>query len=69
VTDVSGGWTANRKAAVASAVLDGDITAAEAARKHGISAEELEIWLREYLRAPRNACQVASRASNDGATK
>jgi hypothetical protein len=60
MTDAGGGWTAKRKAAIASAVLAGEIPAAEAGRKHGISAEELATWLRDHLGAPRNARQAAS---------
>jgi len=37
-------WVARRKAAVVTAVRNGEITAEEACRRYGLSEDELQAW-------------------------
>ena len=41
-------WTAKRKAQIVVAVRAGRVTAEDMERQHGISAEELAAWVRDY---------------------
>ncbi len=41
-------WVARRKAAVLTAVKNGEITAEEACRRYGLSEEELHAWQRAF---------------------
>ena len=68
MTDLDGRWTARRKTAIVSAVLAGEMTAADATQKHGIAAEELEGWLRDHLRrrgSGRSAHQTLAPQSSE----
>jgi transposase-like protein len=42
-------WTAKRKAAVVLDLIKGKITAADAARQHGLTVAELEQWKDDFL--------------------
>jgi dolichyl-phosphate-mannose-protein mannosyltransferase len=42
-------WSASRRAALVLSILKGETTEADAARKHGLSLEEVEDWKRRFL--------------------
>lgn len=51
-------WTPKRKAKIVMAVQVGEITADDLAREHGISAEELATWVRDYDAHGREGMRV-----------
>ena len=48
-------WTAKRRAALVLEILRGETTAAEAARKHGLTVAEVEDWKERFLSGAENA--------------
>ena len=51
-------WTAKRKAAVVVSIVKGETSAAEAARKHGLTAAEIERWKEQFFAAGENALRA-----------
>ena len=49
-------WTAKRRAALVLSIIKGETSAAEAARKHGLTVAEVEGWKEKFLRRPRTPC-------------
>ncbi len=60
-------WTAKRRAALVVEILRGDISVAEAARKHGLRMHEVEEWRDRFLTGAENA--LRSRPLDDEAQK
>lgn len=60
-------WTTKRKTAVVLSILKGETSAAEAARKHGLTIAELETWKDRFLMGAENALRGKPR--NDEALK
>ncbi len=54
-------WTAKRKAAVVMSIVKGETSAAEAARKHGLTVAEIERWKEQFFAAGENALRVRPR--------
>ena len=48
-------WTTKRRSALVLEILRGDTTAAEAARKHGLTVSEIEDWKERFLSGAENA--------------
>ena len=48
-------WTAKRRAALVVAILKGETTVVEAARKHDLTVAEIESWKDTFLLAAENA--------------
>jgi transposase-like protein len=48
-------WTAKRRAALVLAILKGETTAVEAARKHDLTVADIESWRDTFLLAAENA--------------
>jgi transposase-like protein len=48
-------WTAKRRTALVLGILRGDTTAAEAARKYGLTVGEIEEWRDRFLAGAENA--------------
>jgi transposase-like protein len=48
-------WTTKRRSALVLEILHGDTTAAEAARKHGLTVAEVEDWKERFLSGAENA--------------
>jgi transposase-like protein len=48
-------WTAKRRAALVMSILKGETTAAEAARRHGLTVADIEHWKDTFLLAAENA--------------
>ena len=48
-------WTTKRRSALVLEILRGETTAAEAARKHGLTVAEIEDWKERYLSGAENA--------------
>ena len=48
-------WTAKRRVALVMSILKGETSAAEAARKHGLRAAEVEAWKAQFLLGAENA--------------
>ncbi len=48
-------WTTKRRSALVLEILRGDTTAAEAARKHGLTVAEVEDWKERFLSGAENA--------------
>ena len=42
-------WTAKRKTAVVLAIVKGETSAAEAARRHGLTVAEVERWKQQFF--------------------
>ncbi len=57
-------WTAKRRAALVLAILRGDTSVQEAARKHGLTVAEVEEWKDRYLLAAENALRSRPRAED-----
>jgi hypothetical protein len=53
------GWIAKRRAALVISLLKGEMTAAEAARRHGLKIAEVEGWLDRFLLGAENALRAA----------
>jgi transposase-like protein len=51
-------WTAKRKAAVVMSIVKGETSAAEAARKHGLTIAEIERWKEQFFAAGENALRA-----------
>ena len=51
-------WTAKRRAALMISLLKGEITAAEAARRHGLKVAEVEEWRDRFLVGAENALRA-----------
>ena len=47
-------WTTKRRSALVLEILRGDTTAAEAARKHGLTVAEVEDWKERFLSGAEN---------------
>jgi transposase-like protein len=60
-------WTAKRKAAVVISIAQGETSAAEAARKHGLTVAEIERWQEQFFAAGENA--LRARAQDEEAAK
>jgi serine/threonine-protein kinase len=52
-------WSGRRKAALVLEVLQGRTTAAEACRRYGLAAEELEGWRKRFLKGAEQALDAA----------
>ena len=48
-------WTAKRRAALVVEILRGDLSVAEAARRHGLTVAEVEAWRERFLAGAENA--------------
>ena len=48
-------WTTKRRSALVLEILRGETTAAEAARKHGLTVAEVEDWKERFLSGADNA--------------
>ncbi len=48
-------WTAKRRAALVIEILRGDLSVAEAARRHGLTVAEVEEWRERFLAGAENA--------------
>ena len=48
-------WTAKRRSALVMSIIKGEISVAEAARKHGLTVAEIERWREQFLAAGENA--------------
>jgi len=48
-------WTAKRRSALVMSILKGETTAAEAARRHGLTVADIEHWKDTFLLAAENA--------------
>ena len=60
-------WTAKRRSALVLEILRGDLSVAEAARKHGLTVAEIEEWRERFLSGAENA--LRSRPLDDEAQK
>ncbi len=60
-------WTAKRRAALVLSLLKGETSAAEAARKHGLTVGQVEEWREVFLLGAENA--LCSRPRDDEALK
>lgn len=60
-------WTATRRVAVVVSILKGETSAAEAARKHGLTVAEVEDWRDRFLLGAGNA--LRNRPKDDEALK
>jgi transposase-like protein len=60
-------WTAKRRVALVLEILRGETTAAEAARRHGLTVTEIEQWKERFLGGAENA--LRSRPLDDEALK
>lgn len=58
-------WTAKRRAALVLDLLRGEVSVAEAARKHGLTIAELEDWRERFLSGAENALRSRP-ADEDG---
>jgi len=60
-------WTAKRRTALVLEILRGEISVAEAARKHALTVVEIEEWKQRFLSGAENA--LRSRPLDDEAQK
>lgn len=60
-------WTAKRRVALVVQVLKGELSAAEAARRHDLTVGEIEDWKEKFLLGAENA--LRSRPRDDEALK
>ena len=60
-------WTTKKKTALVLSVLKGETSAAEAARKHGLTIAQVEEWRERFLSGAENA--LRSRPRNEDAQK
>ncbi len=56
-------WTAKRRVALIVEILRGDLSVAEAARKHGLTVADVEDWRERFLTGAENA--VRSRPTDE----
>ena len=61
VPDAVQRWMANRKTAVVLSIVKGETSAAEAARKHGLTIAEIERWKEQFFAAGENALRARPR--------
>ena len=54
-------WTAKRRAALVLSLLKGETSAAEAARKHGLTVAQVEEWREAFLLGAENALRTRPR--------
>ncbi len=54
-------WTSKRRSALVLSIVRGDTSAAEAARKHGLTVAEVEDWKEKFLTAAENALRSRPR--------
>jgi transposase-like protein len=54
-------WTAKRRAALVLSLLRGETSAAEAARKHGLTVAQVEEWRELFLMGAENALRTRPR--------
>jgi len=54
-------WTAKRRAALVLAILRGDTSIQEAARRHDLTMAEVEEWKDRFLLAAENALRTRTR--------
>jgi transposase-like protein len=54
-------WTAKRKAAIVLSIVKGETSAAEAARKHGLTLAGIERWKEQSFAAGENALRARSK--------
>lgn len=60
-------WTARRRMALVLSILKGETSAAEAARKHGLTVADVEDWRDRFLAGAENS--LRSNPRNDEALK
>ncbi len=60
-------WTAKRRSALVLEIIRGDISVAEAARKHGLTVADIEDWRDRFLSGAENA--LRSRPLDEEAQK
>jgi len=60
-------WTAKRRTALVLTILQGETSAAEAARQHGLTVSEVEGWRDKFLLGAENA--LRSRPRNEEALR
>jgi transposase-like protein len=60
-------WTSKRRTALVLQILQGETSAQEAARKHGLTVAEVEDWKERFLAAAENA--LRSRPKDEEALK
>jgi len=48
-------WTAKRRMTLVVSILKGEVSVAEAARKHGLTVAEVEDWREKFLLGAENA--------------
>ena len=61
VVDSPQRWTAKRRAALVVSLLRGETSAAEAARKHGLTLAQVEEWRELFLAGAENALRARPR--------
>ena len=66
-TDQIQRWTTKKKTAVIMSILKGETSLAEAARKHGLTINQLEDWKEKFLSGAENA--LRTRPRNEEAMK
>ena len=67
VVDSAQRWTAKRRTALVLSLLKGETSAAEAARKHGLTVAQVEEWRERFLAGAENA--LRARPYDDEALK
>jgi transposase-like protein len=60
-------WTAKRRSALVLSILKGEASAAEVARKHGLTVAQIEDWRDTFLLGAENA--LRSRPRDEEAVK
>lgn len=60
-------WTVKRRSALVVEILRGELSVAEAARKHGLTVAEIEEWRERFLSGAENA--LRSRPLDEEAQK
>ena len=60
-------WTAKRRGALVVSILKGETSAAEAARRHGLTVADIEDWQERFRLGAENA--LRSRPKDDEALK
>ncbi|MCL5735794.1 MAG: DUF1153 domain-containing protein [Actinobacteria bacterium] len=51
-------WTAKRRSALIVSIMKGETTTQEAARKHGLTLAEIEVWREKFLLGAENALRT-----------
>ena len=60
-------WTSKRRVALVLSIIKGETSAAEAARKHGLTVAEIEGWKDQFFLGAENA--LRSKPKDDEALK